>query len=149
MPTSTSTAPYSSLSCMQTFIVPTKTYDGGTKTYDDSHSDTTTSKERRQQHSDFDAFSYYSSQYNRMSMFYGPLPQDVTTSRVDDDESATSKRRRVSISSIEATHTEAAPTVVSPRRTRLSFEVHPSLLMLHEFEFYEQGRISTKDCTAE
>ncbi len=129
-------------SCMQ-IIVETKTYDGGSTSAESSitkrkqlfHS--STNKEERQEHH-FDAFSYYSSQSNRMSMFYDP-PQPYANSRVDDDKNTTNTRRCPSTSSIETSRITATPTVAGPRRTRVSYEMHPSLIMMNAFELHEGG----------
>lgn len=69
-----------------------------------------------------------------MSMFYGPQQQDI----LNLNGPTTNSRRRASTSSIETTK-KAAPTCRT-RRTRVSFEMHPSLLMMHSmFELSEGG----------
>lgn len=139
-PSATPSSSFSS-SIMQTIIVNTKTYDGGSI----SASDASSADDARKQffHSNtndeiqhhFDAFSYYSSQSNRMSMFYGPQQQESLNPNA---EPTTNSRRRASTSSIETTN-KAGPTCHT-RRTRVSFEMHPSLLMMHSlFELNEGG----------
>ena len=122
-------------------IVETKMYDGGctsvAASYDAKrkhtfHSSSMNVKEEGQNH--FDAFSYYSIQSNRMSMFDGPHQQELLPLVEDNETSADTRRsRRASTSSIKT-----APEAANSRRTRLSFEMHPSLFMLDALEINEQ-----------
>ena len=145
MPSAPSSSSSFSSDMLTKIIVETKTYDGGctsvAASYDAKrkhtfHSSSMNMKEERQNH--FDAFSYYSIQSNRMSMFDGPRQQELHPLEEDNETSADPCRsRRASTSSIKT-----APTAANSRRTRVSFEMHPSLFMLDAPEINEQQRRS-------
>lgn len=134
-----------SSSSMQSITVETKRYDGGSTSSSDAsgkqlyHSSTNNEMDRH-----FDAFSYYSSQSNRMSTFYGDCPrqQEVIHSRVLDDNvnvnTMKNSHRRASSASSTDSSQKTAPTFRQARKTKVSFEMHPSLLMLHAFELHDQ-----------
>jgi hypothetical protein len=95
--------------------VPTKTYDGG--------SNDTKSNMIHPSKEVFNAFSYYSSQERRMSLLLG---LDQTIHSINDE--ILENHRCGPTSSYSRATTNNAPTY-NRRRTRVSWEVHPSLIL--------------------
>ena len=96
--------------------VPTKIYDGG-------YNNTKSSKDN------FDAFSYYSSQEYRMNYWlFGR--DDQVICRSDEHAEEKIRRRRRATTSCETRRDTNVISSLHYRRTRLSLEVHPSLIVV-------------------
>lgn len=109
----------------QKFVVPTKTYDGGSteiKWETSLKRRTSASIERHP----LDAFFYYSDQDCRMSALLGGSSPQVIQSSLDIEEMTT---QLDPITSGEDCHDPNVHSHAVSRRTRISFELHPSLLV--------------------
>ena len=123
---------------MQTIIVPTKSYDGGSTSSFEARRKIFQAKNK--EHHEFDAFSYYSSQDNRMRMLHGCQQEEAisppeTVSEGADDETTTRRGCRRGASSSSSVETHARPT----RRTRISFEMHPSLILMYALQLHDDN----------
>ena len=110
---------------MKTMLVrvPTKTYDGGSR-----DADISMWRMLNPSQDNIDAFSYYSSQDYRMnSRLYGRDDQVVIRqSNTSDEEETIRRRRRRATTACETRITNNSTTY---RRTRVSWEVYPSLVL--------------------
>jgi hypothetical protein len=109
-------------SSMNAILVPvlTKTYDGGsnvTAKINVIHS-------RKEGY--FDAFSYYSSQERRMNSLLG---RDHANRTIPDNDDTSYRDAPISASSETRTTTNDNNSPPVLRQTRLSWEVHPSLIV--------------------
>ena len=102
--------------------VPTKTYDGGSR-----DADINIWRMLNPSQDNIDAFSYYSSQDYRMSSrLYGRDDQVIRQSNTHDVEETIRRRRRRATTACETRITNNSTTY---RRTRVSCEVSPSLVL--------------------
>ena len=110
---------------MKTMLVrvPTKTYDGGSR-----DADISMWRMLNPSQDNIDAFSYYSSQDYRMnSSLYGRDDQVIRQSNTHDEEETIRRRRRRRATT--ACETRITNKSTFYRRTRVSWEVYPSLVL--------------------
>ena len=129
---------------MKAFSVLTKTIDGGspvplrcnhssnqdnvivvsavTKTFDGGSGISMRNNYSSKQDNIIDPFSYYSSQVRRMNRLVGGEGDDASQSIIDDEDTHAPTS--------SSTETLASNNSQAVRRTRLSWELHPSLLAL-------------------
>lgn len=110
----------------QILTVPTKIYDGGSSSSSASSSSDDGGMRRKKLHDSFDnlldldAFSFYSSQDNRMYALLGRDQEAISSSPTILEREDTSCHRHAQ---------RKVSSDKTARRTRVSFEVHPSLLV--------------------
>ena len=115
-------------SIKQRIMVPTKVYDGGSS--DEVRRETTlkrSSSTVEKKH--FDAFSYYSNHSCRIDVLLGDSCQRFSRSSMEIEEMINREHTTPS-SGIESQEPTAQDNSTAVRRqTRISFELHPSLLI--------------------
>ena len=116
---------------MQTIIVPTKSYDGGSTSSFEARRKLFQAKNK--EHHEFDAFYYYSRLHGCQQEEAILLPE--TVSEGADDETTTRRGCRRGASSSSSVETHARPT----RRTRISFEMHPSLILMYALQLHDEN----------